>query len=91
MWHTYTKQRGSMNAYKTGKILGICGHPLSGLAHIIIQGNDFSEVVHLESGFGLRQIANAFGSLEAAKGKTIRYSTDFLSVLEGFSPVEGGV
>lgn len=68
-----------------GTIKSITGHPLSGLYQIHL---DNGRMVHLESGFGARQFANAYGSLSNAIGRRIRYKTDDLNVLSYFEPVE---
>jgi L-rhamnose isomerase len=58
----------------TGKIIDIEARMGSGIATIWFA--DGSRVL-VESGFGLRQFAAAFGSLENALGRTIAYDTDF--------------
>lgn len=70
---------------KTAKILGFSGHPLSGLWHIHLSNGDF---VHVESGFGIRQMVECFGNLEKAVGRKVRYHKDWLGVLEWFEPLE---
>ena len=69
---------------ETATILGFSGHPLSGMWHIHLDNNDF---IHVESGFGIRQIVECFGDLKRAIGKRIRYQTDWLNVLEWFEPL----
>ena len=68
-----------------GTIERITGHPLGGLYQIHL---DDGRMVHLQSGIGARQFANAYGSLPDAIGKRIRYKTDDLNVLSYFEPVE---
>ena len=59
----------------------------SGLAVIYIN----NVPIFIESGFGLRTIAQAFGSLEKAIGKEIEYTVSWNNVLEGFTPADEGV
>jgi hypothetical protein len=68
-----------------GTIEKITGHPLGGLYQIHL---DDGRMVHLQSGFGARQFASAYGSLADSIGKRIRYKTDDLNVLSYFEPVE---
>lgn len=70
-----------------GTVRSITGHPLSGLYQIHL---DDGRIVHLESGFGARQVASAYGSLSDAIGKKIRYKTDDFNVLSYFEPVNLG-
>lgn len=51
--------------------------------------------VHLESGFGVRQLAACFGAHEGTgdlqekiKGQEIVYTEDAFGILEGFTPAE---
>jgi hypothetical protein len=67
-----------------GKIVDIAGGA-SGLATIGFA--DGSRVL-VESGFGLRQFANAFGSLRAAIGRTIGYNVDFGMMATAFEIVD---
>ena len=69
---------------KVASIRGFSGHPLSGLWHIHLNNGDF---VHIESGFGIGQMVECFGNLKNAVGKRIRYSVDWLGVMEWFQPV----
>ena len=66
-------------------IQSITGHPHGGLYQIHF---DTGEMVHLQSGFGARQLASVYGSLGNAIGKRIRYATDSLNVMSYFEPVE---
>lgn len=68
------------------RILGFSGHPMSGLWQIHLSDGN---IVFIESGHGMRQIAAAFGSPKQAVGQLIEYSVDDLGVLAGFTPVEG--
>lgn len=56
----------------------------SGLAFIHINGVP----IPISSGFGLRVVAEAFGSLDNAIGREIDYDTDALGVLNSFTPIE---
>lgn len=69
-----------------GTINSITGHPLGGLYQIHLDGG---RMVHLDSGMGARQFADAYGSLGDAIGKKIRYKTDDLNVLSYFEKVDG--
>ncbi len=51
-------------------------------------------MVHIESGYGVRNLATCFGASEGngdlqekIEGQEIYYSTDFMGVLEAFTPV----
>ncbi len=57
----------------------------SGLATVEFDDGSFA---HVESGFGLRQFASAFGSLEAAVEQRIEYEADGL-LMEWFCPLDG--
>jgi len=69
---------------KEGTIRGVFGYPISGLWHLNIDG----EVVHIESGYGARQLVSCFGDLKNTVGKRVCYSTDWLGVLEWFAPID---
>lgn len=65
---------------------------MSGLWQITFDNGDF---VHIESGTGVRQLANAFGATEGTGdlaekiiGQEVIYSVDGLGVLHGFTPIE---
>lgn len=68
-----------------GRITGFGGSLGSGIAFVLF---DDGCVALVESSYGLRQIAHAFGSLEGAVGKTIEYEVDALGLMESFAPVE---
>lgn len=68
-----------------GRIREISGAPGSGIAQIYFDDGAFC---HIESGHGLRVLRDAYGSLEKARGKTIRYETDDLNVMTYFEPME---
>ena len=57
----------------------------SGLATVVFEDGSFA---YIESGFGLRQLASAFGSLEAAVEQRIDYEADGL-LMEWFCPLDG--
>ena len=58
----------------------------SGLATVEFEDGSFA---YVESGFGLRQLASAFGSLEAAAEQRIEYEADGL-LMEWFCPLDSG-
>ena len=77
---------------KQGIIKGLTGHPMSGLWQLRFEDG---HVAHIESGFGVRQLASCFGAtegtgdlLEKIVGQEIVYSVDEFGVLEGFAPIE---
>ena len=77
---------------RIGTIASISGHPMSGLWMLHFEDG---EMVHIESGYGLRALASAFGAREGSGdllkkivGKEIYYSTDFMGVMEGFTPTD---
>ncbi|HYT17772.1 MAG TPA: hypothetical protein VEO18_05935 [Thermoplasmata archaeon] len=67
-----------------GTIKGFNATLGSGIA--VVHFDDGSTAL-IESGFGMRQIVAAFGSLRAAVGQRIEYETDF-GLMSAFSPVE---
>ena len=75
---------------REGTIRGIFGHPLLGLWTLEIYPTDGApiDIVHIESGYGVRRLVDCFGSLKNSIGKTIRYATDCVGLLEWFEPVE---
>ena len=56
----------------------------SGLATVEFKDGSFA---YIESGFGLRQLASAFGSLEAAVEQRIEYEAGGL-LMEWFCPLD---
>jgi hypothetical protein len=58
----------------------------SGLATVEFEDGSFA---YIESGFGLRQLASAFGSLEAAVEQRIEYGADGL-LMQWFCPLGSG-
>jgi len=75
-----------------GIIAGISGHPMSGLWTLMFEEG---EMVHISSGYGVRNLAAAFGAtegsgdlLEKIQGQEVYYSVDEFGVLEGFTPVD---
>ncbi len=58
----------------------------SGLATVEFEDGSFA---YVESGFGLRQFASAFGSLEAAVEQRIEYEADGL-LMQWFCPLGSG-
>ena len=78
-----------------GIIREVSGHPKSGLWTLKIESGPGVEVVHIESGHRLRQLATYFGYIEGSgnineklQGQEIYYSTEFLNVLDGFTPLD---
>ncbi len=76
---------------KRAVIKGISGQVMSGLWQLQLD----SETVHIESGYGVRNLASAFGASEGTgdlqekiEGQEIFYTVDEFGVLEGFTPVE---
>lgn len=83
--------RHELENTKVGTIVGISGHPMSGLWMLQLD----TDLVHIGSGYGVRSLAACFGATEGTgdllkkiKGKKIAYSTDAFNVLEGFTPYE---
>ncbi len=58
----------------------------SGLAAVEFEDGTFG---YVESGFCLRQLASAFGSLEAAVDQRIEYEADGL-LMQWFCPLDSG-
>lgn len=56
----------------------------SGLATVEFEDGSFA---YIESGFGLRQLASVFGSLEAALKRKIEYEADGL-LMQWFCPLD---
>ena len=67
--------QGTITGFLVGK---------SGLATVEFEDGSFA---YVESGFGLRQLASAFGSLEAAVEQRIEYEADAL-LMEWFCPLD---
>lgn len=72
-------------------ISSITGHPMSGLWTLLFESGAHA---HIESGYGVRQLAACFGAtegsgdlLEKIAGQEIVYSLDDFGVLEGFTPI----
>lgn len=72
------------------RIAGISGHPMSGLWTLTFESG---AVAHIESGYGVRQLARCFGAREGSGdlqekivGQDIYYSCDWLGVFSGFTP-----
>jgi hypothetical protein len=76
---------------QVGRIVGIDGHPMSGLWQIRF---DTGDMALIESGHGMRQLARAFNinegrdGIAAFYGRMIRYTKDSFGVLEGFDKVD---
>jgi len=74
-----------------GTIVTLTGHPMSGLWTLVLD----NAIVHIGSGYGVRNLAAAFGAtegegdlMEKITGQEIYYSVDFMGVMEGFTPVD---
>ena len=74
-----------------GTIDTVMGHPMSGMWTLTFTDGP---VVHVDSGYGVRQLAAAFGATEGAgdlipktKGQKIVYSADIFDVLACFTPI----
>ena len=77
---------------RIGTIAGISGHPMSGLWQLQFEDG---EMVHIESGYGVRLLANVFDAREGSGdlldkiiGQKIVYSLDFMGVMEDFTPID---
>ena len=74
-----------------GTITGLCGHPLMGLWHLVLTRDGVPDLVYIESGYGVRNLAMAFGATEDGLrkviGQEIIYSVDDYGLLSGFTPV----
>ena len=71
-------------------IAGISGHPMSGLWNLVFMDGN---TVHIESGYGVRNLARCFGASEGKgdlqdkiRGQDVYYSADAFGVLEAFTP-----
>ena len=73
-----------------GILLGIEGHPLAGIKHLVFSDG---KRIAIESGYGVRNLARYFGASEGKgdlqnkiRNQDIYYSVDALGVLEWFLP-----
>lgn len=75
--------------FKQGIILGMQYIFPAGLAALFILDNDSLKIqtVHVESGFGLRMLDVAFDGLHNIKGKEIRYTLDYGTLMKDFTPI----
>ena len=71
---------------------GLSGHPMSGLWTLIFMDGT---QVHIESGYGVRNLADCFGATEGKgdlqdkiRGQDVYYSADAFGVLEAFTPAD---
>ena len=90
---------GVTDNLQRGIIRGFCGSWGSGLGYLIIE-DDFGMTQHVpcENAQTVRCLEGAFGDVIGNAhdvktngghiGKEIFYSTDFMGILEGFTPVE---
>ena len=69
---------------KKGVISRLSGG-MSGLWQIVFEDGSSCSI---ESGFGVRQLVNCFGSINDIKGKAIEYKVDEFGVLVGFNPID---
>ena len=80
-----------MTVYRD-RIAGLSGHPMSGLW---LLGFESGRSIHIESGYGVRQLAHCFGAtegsgdlLEKTFGQEIVWSPDEMGlILGGFTPL----
>ena len=70
---------------RIGRIKGIGGPWSSGLWQVYFEDGT---ACHIESGYGVRTIAQCYGNLQDARGKLIRYYTDSFNVMTCFEPIE---
>ena len=70
---------------RIGKIERISGSMGSGLWQVYFEDG---ASCHIESGYGVRAIAQCYGNLHDAQGKLIRYCTDSFDVMTCFEPIE---
>jgi len=82
--------REELDRTQVGVIAGISGHPMSGLWELHFADGSSA---HIESGFGVRTLAQAFGATEGAgdlqekiKGKKIAYVVDEYGIFTVFTP-----
>jgi hypothetical protein len=79
-----------------GTITGLCGSWGSGLATLVFEDGS---VVYCENGPTVRALENCFGNVIGDNhtinnetgghiGKEIVFTTDFMNILEGFSPYD---
>jgi hypothetical protein len=73
-------------------IAGVSGHPMSGLWTLVFMDGTR---VHIESGHGVRQLAECFGATEGKgdlqdkiRNQDVYYSVDAFGVLEAFTPAD---
>lgn len=66
-----------------GVIIGLSGHPMSGLWALEVSGTLGLNVVYVESGFGGRG-----DLLQKIQGQEIVYSYDELGLLAAFTPID---
>ena len=68
-----------------GRIEGIGGSWDSGLWQVYFEDGTFC---HIESGYGVRTIAQCYGNLKNAQGNLIYYCTDDLNIMTCFDTVQ---
>ena len=81
-------QRPDQPEIKIARMESLSGDTGSGLWTLHFQGG---ASVYIESGYGVRALARAFGATgadlhEKIRGQVIQYSEDNLGVMEGFTP-----
>ena len=84
------EQDGLLYHLARGILLGIEGHPMSGIKHLVFSDG---KRVAIESGEGARQLYYAFGQPKGKLNDWIRnqdiyYGVDALGVLEWFLPAD---
>lgn len=82
--------KAELNSTSVGVIAGISGQPMSGLWMLHFRDGSFA---HLESGYGTRVLAQAFGATEGSgdlqskiAGKKIAYTVDEFGIFTSFTP-----
>lgn len=70
---------------RLGRIKKINGPIGSGLWQVYFDDGSFC---HIESGYGVRTIAQCYGSLHEAQGKVIGYHTNSFNMMICFEPVD---
>ena len=80
-----TDSQNDVTEPRFGRIKEISGPVGSGLLQVYF---DDGSLCHIESGYGVRTIAQCYGSLHEAKGKVIGYYTDSFNMMVCFEPVD---
>ena len=80
---------------RVGRIIGLIATPGSGLYELEIEHTVEDGYVPIESGYGMRTLAAAFGATEGAGdllekiiGREIEYEVDSMGIMLRFAPTE---